>query len=109
MLLQRRGRVRRGRIPSFTTWGTRVPDRLSKRCSFLVAQRLPIANIRHKMARLCPMIDVNNCHTHFALSENLGSLSYRYAAITRQVRRADDVSGLPNRFATSALFFGPQG
>jgi hypothetical protein len=31
-------------------------------------------------------------------------LSYHFAAITRQGGRADDVSRLPNRFATNALF-----
>ena len=49
------------------------------------------ANVRHKIARLCPIVDVNNCPTHCALSENQGSLNYHFAAITRQGGRADDV------------------
>ena len=36
-------------------------------------------------------------------------MSYHYAAIARQGSRADDVSGLPNRFATNALFSGLEG
>jgi hypothetical protein len=36
-------------------------------------------------------------------------LSYHYAAIARQGGRADDVSGLPNRFAANALFSGLEG
>jgi hypothetical protein len=51
---------------------------------------------------------VNNCHTHSALSENQGSLSYHYAAIMRRGGRADDVFGLPNRFAANAVFVGQE-
>jgi hypothetical protein len=39
-----------------------------------------------------------------ALSRSVGSLSCHYAAITRQGGRENDFSGLPNRFATNALF-----
>jgi hypothetical protein len=51
------------------------------------------------------MIDVNDCHTHFALSENQGSLSYHYAAVTtgrprgRRFRTAEP-------FCDGTLFFG---
>jgi hypothetical protein len=55
------------------------------------------------------MIDVNNCHTHFALAKNKGSLSCHYAAITRQGGRADDGSGLAEPFCDERSFFRGSG
>jgi hypothetical protein len=76
---------------------------------------LPIANMQHKIATLCPMIDVSNCHTHFALSENQGSSSYHYASgasgrttfpdCQTVLRRTLFLSGLEG----SSGIFGPRG